>query len=103
METSITSHSRNGSCPMCPTPRSTEVDADSRTWITSCKRHSVPIVALKRHTGAPTAGEWRNLEVQAKRKFPQFRWQRPLSFNHHYYLHAIDFGLRCNLDHALAA
>ncbi len=91
------------SCSMCPDHPAPELESNRLSWVTSCERHEVPIVALKRHTGSPTAGEWRRLETRAKRSFPEFRWQRPVSFNGHFYLHAVGLGMRCNLEHAVAA
>lgn len=93
----------NRACSMCPGHHSAAAGHGSSSWVTNCERLGVPIVSLKRHSGSPTAGEWRRLETDAKRAFPRFRWQRPLTFNHHYYLHAVGIGMSCNLDHGLAA
>lgn len=95
--------SQEQQCSLCATPHTTHLESDRFSQVVDCQRHRVPIVALKRHTGSPTAGEWRHLELRAKRSFPKFRWQRPFSFNGHFYLHAVTLQGRCNLDHAAAA
>ena len=76
------------SCPLCPNPCARQPDSDRLSWVGHCQRKNVPIVALKRHSGSPTAGEWSHLEVRAKRSFPGFRWQRSFSIDRHFYLHA---------------
>ena len=58
-------------------------------------------MALKRHTGSPSAREWRHLEVQ--RDYPDFRWQRPFTFDGYFYLHAVNLSSRCNFDHPIVA
>ena len=40
--------------------------------------------------------------MQAKTRFPLLHWQRPQTFNQHFYFHAVGQGIDCNLDHALA-
>lgn len=89
-------------CVLC----STEADAMRRTpsnlfW-TKCSRYSVPLVVLNRHSGSPTAGEWHDMEVTAKARFPEYRWHRPLHDNPHFYFHAADTRKLCNIDHAIA-
>jgi hypothetical protein len=90
------------SCRLCAPPRGRRIESDRLMWITYCQRQSVPIVALRRHAGSPTAGEWRLLEVRAKRSFPGYRWLPPAYFNGHFYLHAVDLKGRCGENHAAA-
>ena len=102
MVTSAPQDSAVGTCSLCRRTHTETCESDRLSWVTSCSRYRVPIVALKRHSGSPTAGEWRHLEVRAKRSFPEYRWQRPVTFNEHFYLHAVDPRARYCFDHALA-
>ena len=92
------------SCSLCQQGlHTTHSESDRMAWTTTCKRHKMPIVTLKRHSGSPTAGEWWLLEKTAKRSFPEYRWQRPNTLNSHFYLHAVDRRGPCNIDHAAVA
>ncbi|MDP6495231.1 MAG: hypothetical protein QGI09_07415 [Dehalococcoidia bacterium] len=89
-------------CVLCATePQSIQHTRSNLFW-TACSRYSVPLVVLKRHSGRPTAGEWRDMEVTAKARFPEYRWQRPFYDNEHFYFHAVDRRRTCNTDHTIA-
>ena len=103
MATTATTQTGNRPCSLCSRTHAQQPESDRLSWVGHCDRHSVPIVALKRHSGSPSAQEWRHLEVRAKKSFPEYRWQRPLTFDRHFYLHATGPSIRCNVDHAVAA
>ena len=90
-------------CPLCSKPYAPQPDSDRLSWVGYCERNNVPIVALKRHSGSPSAGEWRHIEMRAKRTFPEFRWQRSNDNTRHFYLHAVSPFGRCNVNHAMTA
>ncbi len=86
-------------CTLCPETHQSSLVADDFCWTTVCTRYEVPIVVLKRHTDSPTAGEWHRVESLAKRRFPDFRWKRPTPVTKHFYIHAVELGVRCGHDH----
>ena len=87
-------------CGLCATGDLARQNNGLGVWA-ECSRYSLPLVVLKRHSGSPTAGEWRDLEVAAKARFPEYRWRRPIDDNSHFYFHAVDTRGECNIDHTI--
>ena len=89
--TTCTAHFHvDDTCTLCRgiqhDPRS---EYQEKSWATECARHSTPVLALKRHTDSPTAGEWYALFNKARRLFPEYRWERPVATTNHFYLHSV--------------